>query len=155
MQTTVKIEGLTELDAALAQFKPSTGKGVLRRVGKKAAKPMAQDMEQRAPKLTGALKLSCKVASKLSRRQRGLHHRLVKDSKASVELFIGPGPLPQAIQEEFGNIHQRPHPFVRPAWDGGKDAMLAEISKLLGLEIQKTAARLEAKARRLAAKSKA
>jgi hypothetical protein len=45
---------------------------------------------------------------------------------APIEVYAGPGPLPEAIQEEFGNFRQEPRPFIRPAFDGNvKTAMRA------------------------------
>ena len=59
---------------------------------------------------------------------------------------------PQGIWQEFGTVNQPPQPFMRPAWDGGKDALLDGIADDLWAEISKAAARQAKKAARLAAK---
>ena len=59
---------------------------------------------------------------------------------------------PQGIQQEFGNRNHGPQPFMRPAWDGGQDALLEGIKDDLWAEIERAAARQAKKAARLAAK---
>lgn len=139
---TVSIDGLSDLDKALGELPKSTGKAVLRRVLRKAGQPMAVHAEQAAPKLTGALKTSIGVGTKLTRRQARLHRKMFKDDKASAEVFVGAGGLPQAVQSEFGNEHQEAQPFMRPAWDSGKDQALETIRSELGGEIMKAVKRL-------------
>src|SRR5690606_2324368 len=50
MKTTVRVEGLRELDKALGELTKSTARSVLRRVLLKAAEPLKQDMIRLAPK---------------------------------------------------------------------------------------------------------
>lgn len=148
LKVTVKVEGLRDLDAALGRLKASTAKGVLRRVGKAALQPFDAAWRSRAPRRTGELAGSGGVGSKLSRSQREAHER-----ESFVEVFAGPGPNPQAIQEEFGNSHQPPRPFVRPAWEETKRETLEIVKTELGGEIVRTAARAAKRAARLAAKT--
>jgi HK97 gp10 family phage protein len=148
---TVKVEGLRELEAALAELPTATGKNVLRRVLKKAGQPIADAGEAYAPRLSGKLAQSYAVSTKLTRRQK----RDAREGKSSVEVYVGPTPHPKSIQTEFGNAHQAPEPHMRPAWDGNKDRALQIIKDELGNEIQKAAGRLAKKAARLAAKSQA
>lgn len=138
----VSIDGLSDLDDALGMLPKSTGKAILRRVLRKAGQPMADQAEQAAPKRTGALKISIGVGTKLTRRQARMHRKMFKNDKASAEVFVGAGGLPQAIQSEFGNAHQEAQPFMRPAWDGNKDQALEIIKTELGGEIFKAAKRL-------------
>lgn len=145
MVTKVKVEGLKELEKALSELPKSTGKGVARRVLKKAAKPIAEAGQANAPVgPTGNLKASYGVGTKLSRRQSKLNKK-----ESPVEVYAGPND-PAAIQTEFGNEHQAPEPHLRPAWDGNKDAALESIKTDLWTEIQKSAARLAKKAARIA-----
>ena len=51
-----KVEGLRELDAALAQFTKSTARGVLNRALRKAAKPILDQARTNAPVDTGELR---------------------------------------------------------------------------------------------------
>jgi HK97 gp10 family phage protein len=145
---TVTVEGLRELDAALGNLPKATGKNVLRRVLKKAGQPIAEEAEERAPVLTGALQISIGVGTKLTKRQSKLHRKMFKDDRASAEMFVGAGGLAQATQAEFGNEHQAAEPYMRPAWDGNKDEALDIIATDLGDEIMKAARRLAKKAAR-------
>lgn len=147
---TVKIEGLRELERALAELPKATAKNVLRRVLKARAQPIAEAAAGLAPDdpaTTGNdLKSSIAVSSVLSKRQKGQHKKMFRDDKASVEMFVGAGALPQAHLNEFGSVHNKPpQPFMRPAWDAGQDALLDGIAKDLGDEIDKAARRLAKK----------
>lgn len=147
-KTTVTIDGLRELDAALGQLPKATGKAVLRRTLKKAAKPIEDAGRNNAPLgPTGNLKASYGTGTKLTRRQAQLHRKMFKSDKASVEIFVGPND-PADIQTEFGNEHQGAEPHLRPAWDGNKDQALEIIKTELGAEIMKAAQRLARKAAR-------
>lgn len=155
MITRVKVEGLKELDKALAELPKSTGKAVLRRVLKKAGQPMADTAERLAPEHDGHLKRSIGVSTKLTKRQKKEHRKMFRSDKASVEMFVGAGGLPQAHIQEFGSEKiLTPQPFMRPAWDQHQDEALNIIKSSLGDEITKAAARRARKAARLAAKGK-
>lgn len=140
---TVKIEGLAQLDEALGQLKESTAKNVMRRAGRKALGLFDADWRRRAPQFTGALKESGGVGSKLTRSQRQEHER-----DSFVEVFAGPGPNPQGVQQEFGNINHPPDPYFRPAWEATKDDVLQGVIDNLGAEIIASAKRAAARARR-------
>lgn len=144
---TFRIEGLRELDRALKELPKATARGVLLRTLKKEAKPIADAGEAMAPRLTGNLAQSYTVGTKLSKRQKRLHKK-----ESMVEVFIGPTPHPKSVQTEFGNVHQAPHPHLRPAWDGNVMRVLDNIRKTLADEIEKTRARIARKAALLAAK---
>jgi HK97 gp10 family phage protein len=147
---TFKIEGLRDSDLALSQLPLSTAKNVLRRVGRSALEPFDKAWREKAPVKTGKLVKSGGVGSKLSRSQRKQVERA-----STVEVFAGPGPDPAAVQDEFGNEHQSPQPFVRPAWNETNPKVLDLVASGLRVEIDKTAQRLARKAARLAAKNKA
>ena len=143
-----RVEGLKELDKALGQLPRATGKNVLRRVARKALEPIIADAKTKVHAPTGKLRDSLAVSTKLSHRQKALHKKLVRGDKTSAEVFAGAGPhnfVPQAIFEEFGTVKQPPHPFLRPAWDGGKFRALNDIKKDLWFEIKKAAARVARK----------
>lgn len=152
MAVRVKVEGLRDLDEALGELPKSTAKAVLRRILKKAGQPIANDAQIKAPVLSGALKMSIGVGTKLTRRQASQHRKLFKNDKASAEMFVGPGGLTQAITQEFGTFKEPPQPFMRPAWDGNKNTALDIIKSELGTEIEAAAKRVARKAARLAAK---
>jgi HK97 gp10 family phage protein len=146
---TVDLEGLAELEEALAELPKATGKNVLKRALIHAGTPIAETASLAARKLTGMLQRSYGVSDKLSRRQRSLYSR-----ESTVEVFAGPGALVQAITEEFGTSHSAAHPTMRPAFDAHKREALASVGKELGEEIEKARARIARKAERLAAQMK-
>lgn len=135
---TFSMDGIDELDRQLEQLKTGTAKGALRRALRKSAQPMAALMQQNAPVMSGNLAASIKITSRLSRRQAGLHRRMFRDERASVEMFVGPGPFPQAVTQEFGTYFHPPQPFVRPAWDQDHRALLDRLKAELWSEITKT-----------------
>lgn len=148
LRQTVTVSGLRELDKALGELKKSTGKNVLRRVLRKRAEPMADDMRARAPDdpVSPAgrgddLRTSIGVGTKLTKRQRSLHRKMFRDDKASVEVFVGAGNVPHAHMQEFGVAHHGPQPFARPAWDAGKTRLLDGIGDDLWAEVEKSAKR--------------
>jgi HK97 gp10 family phage protein len=144
--TTVRVEGLAELEAALAELPKATGKNVLKRVLMAAAAPIEADAAAAAPHLTGRLRRDVATGTRLTRRQAGLARKL---GKSEVEVHVGVKD-PAGVQNEFGNIHQPPQPFLRPAWDANKDSALETIASQLGEEIEKSAARLARRAARRA-----
>lgn len=157
------IEGLKELDEALAELPKATGKNALRRALIKALTPMETQAEALAPELTGDLKAGFSVGTKLSKRQMADHKREVgstpvmtiggwrSNPTTAVYVFMGPRGSAKSIVQEFGSAHQGPHPYMRPAWDSGKISALESIKKDLADEIEKARARLARKAARAAA----
>lgn len=168
MSIDVRLEGFSELEEALDQLSKSAGRGVLKRGLKKAAQPTADLMNSLAPEgPTGNLKGSIVVGSKLSKNQTGEHRKLVRDDRSSVEMFVGADynlSGRHAHLVEFGTgprFHKEtgrfvgsmpPQPFARPAWDQDQEAMLERLSEELWAEIEKSIARAERKAARIAAK---
>ena len=146
-KSTQRVEGLRELEKALAELPKATGKNTLRRVFRNRAKPIADNYRSRVRVDQGDLRDGIGVSTKLTKRQRALHRK--QGSKAAVEMFIGAPGLPQAITEEFGTIDQAPHPGLRPAWDAGKQRLLDAFAKDLWMEIEKSAQRLARKAAKL------
>ena len=142
-----KIEGLSELDAALSELPKATARNVLLRTLKEQGAPIKDEGERLAPKLTGGLKESYTVSTKLSRRQKSQNRK-----ESQVEVYIGPGPSAKSIQTEFGNAHQAAEPHLRPAFDGNVQRVLNGIKNDLAEQIEKARARLAKKAERLAAK---
>lgn len=151
MKMTVKTTGFKDLERALMQIeKASTAKGVMRRALKKAAQPIADKAEAMAPEDKGTLKASVAVGTKLSRRQKRLHRKMFKNDKATVEMFVGAGPLSSAHNQEFGNEHNAPQPFMRPAWDAEAQPTLDRLGKEMWSEIEKQAKRAAKKAAKAA-----
>lgn len=134
----ITIEGLDEIQEALRKLPDSTAKGVIRRVLKSRAQPIADHARQLVPVDEGHLRNSIRVGTKLTRRQKRAH---VKRDPSDVEMFIGAGPHPQAHMQEFGTSQHGAQPYLRPAWDAGKMRLLEGIKDDMWKEIRKTAER--------------
>ncbi len=154
----MKTQGLADLDRALGELPKATAMNVLKRIAMARLEPMAARARELAPDdpntqgndLKGSIAVSAKV---------GRYARWRGGKKAnSVEIFMGPAGQngshapPQGSLQEFGTKDQSPQPFMRPAWDEGKDALLDGIGKDLGDEITRAGARLAKKQARLTAK---
>lgn len=162
-RNTVRVEGLREVDAALGQLGKATGRNVLRRVALARLEPMAEVARRLAPDdpNTGGRDLhkSIAVSTRTSKVKRSRAENIAaRAGKATVEAHMGPagvggkGAPPQGVWQEFGTINHPPQPFMRPAWDGGKDKLLEGVKDDLWREIENATKRLARKAARLAAK---
>lgn len=166
---TFDVQGFAELEAALDNLSKAAGKGVLRRSLKKAAQPTADLAASMAPKKTGKLSKSIIVGAKLDGRQARMHKKMFRDDKSAVTLFVGPSYLlgdkgRHGHLVEFGTAPhinggvfagtQNPgtaaRPFMRPAWEQDKHAMLDRLSDELWSELEKSVKRAERKAARQA-----
>ena len=136
MKVTYRLRGQRAADSALSAMKAPARKAILRKTMKPAAEPVARSMRARVRVEEGDLRESVDVGERLSPTQRVRHRRA-----ADFEMFVGPGPLPQAITEEFGTVHEAGHPFARPAWDAEGRATLDRFGAGLGIEIDRAAAR--------------
>lgn len=172
--TTVKIEGLSELDKALSELPKATQRAVLLRVLKQAGEPMRAAAEQKAPRDTGELAesivLTARMKNKIGNaefsatlRDGGTRAEAVsamRDARRAAagegrlnfgQVFIGPkaGISKQhaikAMVQEFGSVKQAPQAYMRPAFDTMKGNVIADIGAKLGAEIKKTAARIAAR----------
>lgn len=153
---TVHVSGFKELGQALDEMKKTTAKGVMKRVLKKAAQPVADaaaamvhvGTQSKPGHKAGRLRDSATVSDRLSRRQKREHKK--EETTSFSEMFVGFGPLVEAVTEEFGTVRGvKAHPAMRPAWDSNKNGVLDSIKKDLADEIERTRARA---AKRAAAK---
>lgn len=134
------------ITAALGEMSKATGRNVLRRALQVAGEPIAAVASRLAPEQSGRLAFSIVVSPQLTRRQR-------REGKGSeVEMHIGPaggtGALNYASFVEFGTVEMHAEPYMRPAWEGSKAAVLGLIESQLGVEVQRSAARAARKAMR-------
>jgi HK97 gp10 family phage protein len=143
MKVSVRVDGLREIEAALHELPKATGKNVVTRVLKKRGEPIANTARANAPVDQGQLRDSIGVSTKLSKRQKRIHR---KEGPDDIEVFVGAGALPQAHMVEFGTDQMPAQPFMRPAWDKGKEAALEGIGQDLWAEIEKAATRMAKKA---------
>lgn len=143
MKSRVRVEGLRDLDKTLGELKKSTARTTLRRVGLAALIPFDEAWRAKAPRLTGALQDSGGIGPRLTKRQARKHRR-----EMLVEIFAGPND-PAAVQDEFGNEHQAPQQFMRPAWEQEGGPTLDRVAEGLGTEIKKAAERQARRAAKL------
>lgn len=152
----VQLSGFPELKAALFELGKSTGKNVLRRVGREMLRPMHEDAKAGARRRSGDLEKSIIIGTRLAPSQRGSINRAVgggqfrADASNSVNLYMGPGQNPQAITEEFGKYNQSPHPYMRPAFDTHASPAIHRAGQLLWDAVSKAAARKAKKAAKAA-----
>lgn len=172
--TTVTIEGLSELDAALQELGKSLARGVLQRILLARGAPIAETARQMAPVEEGHLQRSIRVSKRKpagADAGRAAYAEVMQGGgskgeavaalraarRASpgefAEAFVGPDRRPGAIMQEFGTFAQPPQPFLRPAWDAHKGRLVDGIGDDLWAEIEATAARKAARAARRAARA--
>ena len=146
---TATLKGFRELERALNELPKSTGKNVLRRVAKGALEPVADRARGMAPADQGDLRASIQVSEKRTKRVARINRF---DKNTGIEMAMGPvaggGVLNYATFVEFGTSDTRARPFMRPAFDSGKNGMLDYVIANLGKEIDKAASRLAKKAAR-------
>lgn len=150
---TIRVDGFKELDAALQEMKTATARGTVRRAMMKAFQPMADEASRLAPDdpRTPApdLHRTIKVGDAL-KAGRSMFVKGFGFNDGQVTVWMGPTRegYPQAIMQEFGTVNQPAKPYMRPAWDAGKDRLLEDLASGLKIEIDKTAARAARKAAR-------
>lgn len=144
------LDGFAELERNLERLSKAAGKSVLRRALKLSATPIADAANANAPTgATGDYAKSFKYATKLSKRQGGIHRKMFRNDKAAVEGFVGTSD-PAGVQQEFGNANHGPQPALRPAWDQEAVPTLDRLGKELWAEFDKSVKRAERKAAKLA-----
>lgn len=78
---------------------------------------------------------------------------------SAVELYMGPRKAKsrdeaiKAIVQEFGSSKMEPNPYMRPAWDQDKAALLERLKTELWAEISKTISRAQKRAAAKAARA--
>lgn len=151
MKTGVKVEGLRDIEKALAELPQGTSKGVARRAMRKELKPVADMANAFWP---GEDANVFRITSRLSKRQRS--DSQASRDKSAINLFVGaPGGAegnPHAHLVEFGTGPRftrkgafrgavSPRPMLQPAWDAHKGRILTGLGARLWDEIEKTVAR--------------
>lgn len=133
----VKVEGLQQLERALVAMGPVPARRVGRKALREGAAHFLERAEDLAPELRGQLKASLGIGRRLTRRQAALHRRMTRESrrKSFVEMFVGAGGVPHAHLREWGSDEGAPSPFMRPAFDGEKEAALRTITRVLRQEV--------------------
>lgn len=163
-RTTIKVEGFRELERALSELPRATALNVSKRALLRAGQPVADRAKELVPVDSGGLRDSIKVTTRLankpgagefaaamragaSRKDAGAAMRAAAGGgRSKVEVYIGAGQLPHAHLVEFGSVNNTPQPYLRPAWDEGKQKVLDDIRLFLAEEITKAAQRAARKA---------
>lgn len=162
-----KVEGLRELDAALAQFKKSTARGVLNRALRKGAKPILEQAKTNAPVDTGELRDSLGIrvtgtggaagkAAFAAAMRGGATRAAAAAAAQAANREAGRQPLsaavsigasaPHAVFAEFGTRKSPGTAFLSAAMRGRARDALTLVSSELRTEIEKTAKRVAARA---------
>lgn len=157
---TVYVDGFDDLEKSMQELGKAGTKKVLEEVGMEALQPVAELMRQLAPddpNTTGIedLRSSIVVSKKLSIRQKGVQKRYWgTQGKPLAEVFVGAGALPQAHNQEFGNVNHPAQPFARPAWDAEKLKTLFRIANLMKARMQEHVVKARARAAKKASKAR-
>lgn len=173
MSATFRVEGFRELEAELAKLAtPATRRASAQRAMIKSVGPIADAARSKAPRRAGHLAdniIIARTASGANAAARQAFGQVLQSGGTRVEavqamrdiqretasithVYMGPGRHPQAITQEFGTRFHPAQPYMRPAWDAGKYALIPAIGKELWADIQKAVARAERRAARLAAR---
>lgn len=156
MSATVRVEGLREMENALAELaKHTTRRAVGRKALRAAGDPILAAMQANAPddpKSSAPRDLRSSLA--ISGRQKSSRGGTFRpEAPSEVVIHIGPTKdgYPQAVMQEFGTSRHPPHAYMRPAWDAeGGEPAVNRIGESLGEEITKAAQRQARRAARLA-----
>ena len=163
--TSIRVEGVSELGAALQELPDSVRGQVLRNMLTLAARPIARAATTalRAAivgpdrSVTKSLRRTgVRVTARLTRRQQR-YRRVGRDD---VAVFIGPT-APNAHLIEFGTKPRiqrktgrytgrvQARPFLQPAWEAGKAQFLASLGTSLARALERKARQLVRRADRL------
>ena len=122
MKMHVRIEGTKDIRRKLLAMSEALTRETLVPIISDELEPMASEMRGLAARASGEMADSVTVSTELSPHQAAINTPI-----ADVEVYAGPGPFVQAVQEEFGNYHQAPHPFIRPPFDSRVDQTLRRV----------------------------
>ncbi|MCP4025934.1 MAG: HK97 gp10 family phage protein [Sphingomonas sp.] len=120
----VRIEGTDQIARKLKAMGAALRRETLVPIITEELEPMADQMRALAARGTGEMADSVTVGTELSPAQAASNEPI-----AEIEVYAGPGPLPQAIQEEFGNYRQGPRPFIRPAFDAHVNGAMRNVGE--------------------------
>ncbi len=128
------MEGAKELEKVLKDLPKGVHKNMLKAGLRRAAKPIARDAKQAAPKDTGAAAKSIKV-------------RTMTRTNVPAAISIGPESKYWWLRfHEFGTSVLKARPFLRPAWERNKVAARDSFIKETFNALEMFAARLKKQA---------
>ncbi len=146
---TFKLEGLEATLDNLDLLSKVTQRNNVRKALQIAAEPTATLAARLAPHRSGILSFSIGVATQLTSR----HKSEQRNRESEVEVYIGPqgglGALFYASADEFGTVFMAARPYMRPAWESDKAAVVQRITTGLDRIVDKAAQRAARKAAKL------
>lgn len=165
MKMDIDLKGAAQIEAALKEMAKSTAVRTARQAMRNSLAPVESAAKALAPKgATGNLQASVTISHRLTPSQAAGAPR---EGKEVQHMYVGAS-APHAHLVEFGTgprFHKSgkyvgqmpPNPWMRPAWDDNRDAVLNRLRADLWAAIQgflARKARREANAARRAAKAK-
>lgn len=134
MAKAFQVTGIKSIDQALAKLEPKVKKKMVKRAMRPAMKPILKAAKSNAPVDTGATKRAIKIrAAKRSRTTMGIDVRIGEGDYKGEQYY--------AAFVEYGTSKMEPKPFLRPAYDTGKDKAKTDtieaIKKLILEEAKK------------------
>jgi hypothetical protein len=120
----VRLEGTAQIARNLKAMGAALRRDTLVPIISEELEPMAEQMRALAARGSGEMANSVTVGTELSPAQAASNEPI-----AEIEVYAGPGPLPQAIQEEFGNYRQGPRPFIRPSFDANVNRAMRNVGE--------------------------
>jgi HK97 gp10 family phage protein len=160
MKPTLSLQGGRDLDRALQELAKTTAKRLARKAMADALSPVEAAAKDLAPKgPTGNLQKSVTISHKLTPPQAA---EAPREGQHVLHMYVGAA-APRAHLVEFGTGPRRhksgkfvgvmpPNPWMRPAWDGNRDAVLARLGDAIRAQIEAFAARAAKRAAKARAK---
>ena len=124
------VEGAKELDKVLASLPQAAAKQQLKAALRIAGKPVVKTARSKAPKKTGAGAKSIKL-------------RVMTKTRVPAAVSIGPDQDHWYLAlSERGTAKQAAKPFLRPAWDAHKIAVVKTFSRSMWQALERFSKRL-------------
>lgn len=120
----MRFEGGAELAKALSELSTRISKQMLREALTEAAEPIAERASRLAPRRPGAPDIADHIAVMTSRSETGAAVAVGPTTEFFYGLFL-----------EFGTVHMKAFPFLRPAFDEGASKALETIREALWREL--------------------
>lgn len=121
ISATVRLDGFRELDKALEAIGPKNAKKVGHKAMREAGEILVDEAKVRVPVLTGELEDSITYIGETTN---------ALDALKGVVGFKKPASR-RAHLTEYGTVHSAPQPFMRPAFDASREAMIARMGKVI------------------------
>lgn len=130
---TVKVQGLEELERKLYELPTKFAKKYVRQALRAGARVFRDEIKQNAPRRTGWLASQIAVTTSIrgSELQGKANIGVRKKQDPARHATHVPAAADEARWAELGTSKQPARPFMRPAFDSKKDAVLARFAEVL------------------------